>query len=54
MPDEEVQLVQLRKKTCERIKEQAEEFGDTYDSILSRLLDKTEKKKISGGEKWEE
>ena len=45
MAEDEMQLVKLRKETCERIKKQAQEFGDTYDIILTRWLDKAEKKK---------
>lgn len=43
--DNETTLIQVRKTTATRIKEKTEEFGDTYDSIITRALDKVEKKK---------
>lgn len=46
MADEnESMLIQVRKKTAERIKQKATEFGDTYDIIITRWLDSTEKTK---------
>jgi len=43
--ENESMLIQVRKKTAERIKQKATEFGDTYDIIITRWLDSTEKTK---------